>query len=132
MSPDPTVVSDDESEGDSELRLFKDMDPPTENISLSFQLGAILFNYDIGSTSETVIYEGALADGFHHTICHSDVPRLVVHDYIFVSNFRRTSPTFYQPLWPFGNGVRVGISSTDAHALARPKSLSPVQQELMD
>ena len=78
-----------------------------------------------------VVYEGASADGMTHTIRLADGSKLPVHD----SNLQLLDqPDFSNiPKTPleYRNEVGVGLSLEEAQTLARPRQLSPLQQELM-
>ena len=79
-----------------------------------------------------MVYEGASPDGLSHTVRKEDGTRLIVHD----SNLRlKLQPDLSNiPSTPlaFRNEVNKGISKKEAQALARPRILTPIQQELMD
>ena len=78
-----------------------------------------------------IAYEGARADGKSHTVRTKDGSKFVVHD----SNLQLLNqPGFAnipKPSLDYRNKVGTGLKLPEAHALARPTSLSPVQQELM-
>ena len=78
-----------------------------------------------------VIYEGASADGLLHTARLEDGTKLTVRDsnlqLLDQPNFLNMSKT---PL-DYRNEVGTGLSLEEAQALARPQTISPLQQELM-
>ena len=81
--------------------------------------------------NETVVYEGASADSLLHTICMKDNTKISVYD----SNLQLLDqPNFSNmpnnPL-DYRNEVGTGITLGEAQALARPCTLSPLQQEFM-
>ena len=78
-----------------------------------------------------VVYEGANTDGFLHTARIEDGSKINVHDsnlqlldQLDFSNLPKT-PLDYQ------NEVGTGLSLEEAQALAKPQTISPLQQELM-
>ena len=76
-----------------------------------------------------VVYEGASADGLLHTDFLEDGTKLTVHD----SNLQLLDqPDFSNmPKTPldYRNDVGTGLSLEEAQALARPQTISPLQQE---
>ena len=81
--------------------------------------------------SETVVYEGDSADGLLHMISLEDNTKLSVYD----SNLQLLDqPSFWNmtknPL-DYRNEVGTGLTLGEAQALARPRTLSPLQQEFM-
>ena len=81
--------------------------------------------------NETVVYEGASADGLLHTIHLKDNTKLSVYD----SNLQLLDqPSFSNiPNTPldYRNEVGNGLTLDGAQALARPRTLSPLQKEFM-
>ena len=81
--------------------------------------------------NETVVYEGASADGLLHTIRLKENTKLSVYD----SNLQLLDqPSFSNmPNTPLDYRNEVGTSLTlyEMQALARPRTLSPLQQEFM-
>ena len=81
--------------------------------------------------SETLVYEGASADGLLHTIRLEDNTKLSVYD----SNLQLLDqPNFSNiPNTPldYRNEVGTGLTLGEAQTLARPCTLSPLQQEFM-
>ena len=80
---------------------------------------------------EPVVYEGASTDGLTYTIRRKDGTKLLVNDrnlsflnQINVTNLPST------PL-DYCKEVGKGISKDEAQRLARPRTLTPLQQELM-
>ena len=97
-----------------------------------FELGVSLSYYDGKGMTETVVYEGASPDSMSHTIRRHDGTRLTVHDsYLRLKLQPELSNTLSTQL-EFRNEVDVGIPKEEAQALARPRILTPIQQELMD
>ena len=90
-----------------------------------------LAHRDGKGNNDAVVYEGASADGLTHTIRLANGTELAVHD----SNLQLLDqPDFSNiPKTPleYRNEVGKGLSLTEAQALARPRPLSPLQQELM-
>ena len=83
------------------------------------------------SKNATAVYEGASVNGLMHTIRLEEGARLDTHDSTLqlleqpdFSNIPKT-PLDYR------NEVGRGLSLQEAQALARPRTLSPLQQELM-
>ena len=81
--------------------------------------------------SETVVYEGASADGLLHTIRLEDKTKLNVYD----SNLQLLDQLDFSniPNTPLNYRNEVGTRLTlgEAQALARPRTLSHIQQEFM-
>ena len=81
--------------------------------------------------NQSAVYEGASPDGLTHTIRLSNGTRLNVHD----SNLQLLhQPDFGNiPKTPldYRNEVGTGLTLEEAQNLARPRTLSPLQQELM-
>ena len=81
--------------------------------------------------SETVVYEGASADGLLHTIRLDDNTKLSVYDsnlqLLYHPNFSNMPNT---PL-DYRNEVGSGITLGELQSLARLRTLSPLQQEFM-
>ena len=105
---------------------------PTSNSKLfDFVLGMDLVYRDGKGNNVTAVYEGASADNLTHTVRLQDGTRLDVHD----SNLQLLDqPDFSNiPKTPldYRNEVGHGISLKEAQNLARPRPLSPLQQELM-
>ena len=82
--------------------------------------------------AETVVYEGASPDSMSHTICQHDGTRLTVHDSYLRIKLQPDLSNIPSTLLASKNEVDVGISKEGAQALARPRILAPIQQELMD
>ena len=105
-----------------------DNPPPKDK---DFELGMDLAYRDGTGISEAVVYEGASSDGLTHTIRRKDGSKLNVHDsnisflqQIGMSNIPST------PL-DYCREVGRGLSKDEAQRLARPRTLIPLQQELM-
>ena len=81
--------------------------------------------------NETVVYEGASADGILHTIRRKYETKLSVYDrnlqLLDQPNFLNMPNT---PL-DYRNEVGTGLTLCEAQALERPCTLSPPQQEFM-
>ena len=81
--------------------------------------------------SETVVYKGTSADGLLHTIRLKDNTNLSVYD----SNLQLLDqPNFSNMLntpLDYRNEVGTGLTLGEAQDLARPRTLSPLQQEFM-
>ena len=96
--------------------------------SIDFQLGMNLLYCCGNEKIETVFYEGATADGLLHTICLEENTKLSVYD--------RNLQLLYQPDFSnmlntpleYKNKVGTGLTLGKAQALARPRTLSPLQQ----
>ncbi len=82
--------------------------------------------------SEVVVYEGVLPDGLTHTVRRQDGTRLQVHD----AHLRLTLQADFSniPKTPldYCKEAGKGISKEEAETLARPRILTPIQQDLMD
>ena len=81
--------------------------------------------------SETVVYEGSSADGILHTMRLKDSTKLSVYN----SNLQLLDqPSFSDMLntpLDYRNEVGTGLTLDEAQALARPRTLSPLQKEFM-
>ena len=81
--------------------------------------------------SETVVYKGDRADGLLHTISLEANTNLSVYD----SNLQLLDqPDFSNmPNTPldYRNEAGTGLTLGEEQALARPRTLSPIQQEFM-
>ena len=80
---------------------------------------------------ETVVYEGASADGLLHTIRLEDNTQISVYD----SNLQLLDQTNFSnmpntPLY-YRNEVGTGLTLGEAQDLARPRTLSPLKQQFM-
>ena len=82
--------------------------------------------------AETVVYEGASPDSMSHTICRHDGTRLTVHDSYLRLKIQPGLSNITSTALAFRNEFDVGISKEEAQALARPRILTSIQQELMD
>ena len=96
-----------------------------------FELGMQLAYRDGTGKVEAVVYEGATSDGHRHSIRHKDGTISLVYDdelsfinQIGMSNIPST------PL-DYCKEVGQGLSKEEAQRLARPRTLTPIQQELM-
>jgi hypothetical protein len=79
-----------------------------------------------------VIYEGAMLDNLHHTICQKDGTKLNVHDFHFQIKHQPDLSNIPSTPLDYCKEVGRGITREEAEQLARPCILSPIQQELMD
>ncbi len=158
---DPALVSDDEDDGPLPSHLVEDDDmewyaPPPQTASTSpitvddppvktipsllthrtdgssFELGMSLNFYDGRGNSEMVVYKGVMHDGLTHTVRRKDGTRLHVHDAHL--RFKLQANLFNIPKIPldYCKEVGQGTYKEEAKALAQPRVLTPVQQELMD
>ena len=102
------------------------------NPAHTFELGMSLSYFDGNGKAESVVYEGASPDGLAHTVRFKDGSKQCVHD----SHLRlKLQPDLSNiPATPldYCKEIGKGISKEEAQALARPRPLTPVQQELMD
>ena len=143
LTPDAAIVSDTESdsESDSEDEAGDTWYSPTTSKpdcaththpKQQFELGMSLSYFDGKGKAEMVVYEGASPDGLSHTIRRQDRTKLVVHDsYLRLKLQPDLSNIPASPL-EFRREVGRGITTEEAQELARPRILTPVQQELMD
>ena len=96
-----------------------------------FELGMNLVYRDGTGHAEAVVYEGVSTDGLTHSIRHKDRTVSLVHD----SNlsFLQQMSMSNIPSTPldYCKEVGTGISQDEAQRLARPRTLTPLQQELM-
>ena len=96
-----------------------------------FQLGMDLSYRDRAGKNISAVYEGAIANGINHTIHLEDGARLDTND----SNLQLLDlPDFSNiPKIPldYRHEVGSGLSLQEAQVLAKPRTLSPLQQELM-
>jgi len=108
--------------------------PPTTSQAPSnqFQLGMSLSYFDGGGKTETVVYEGVMPDGLTHTICQADGTRLQVHDAYLRLKLQADLSNLPKTPFDYCKEVGTGITKDEAEALARPRILTPIQQELMD
>ena len=82
--------------------------------------------------AETVVYEGASPDSVSHTIRRHDGTCLTFHDLYLCLKLQPDLSNILSTPLAFRNEVDVVISKEEAQALARPRILTPIQQELMD
>ena len=108
-----------------------DTNPKLNSKQFDFKLGMDLVYRDGKGNNATVVYEGASSDTLTHTVRLENGTRIDVHD----SNLQLLDqPDFSNiPTTPldYRNEVGHGLSLEEAQALARPRTLSPLQQELM-
>ena len=88
--------------------------------------------YDGQGNAETVVYEGVMADSLTHTIRRAYGTRLQVHDAYLRLKLQANLSNIPKTPYNYCKEVGTGISKDDAKALARPRILTPLQQELMD
>ena len=108
-----------------------DTNPKPNCSQFDFKLGMDLVYRDGKGSNLPAVYEGATADGLTHTIRLQNGSRIDVHD----SNLQLIDqPDFANiPRTPleYRNEVGQGLTLEEAQNLARPRTLSPLQQELM-
>lgn len=108
-----------------------DARPESNSSQFDFKLGMDLVYRDGKGNNVTAVYEGASADGLTHTVRLENGTRVDVHD----SNLQLIDqPDFANiPRTPldYRNEVGKGLTLQEAQSLARPRTLSPLQQELM-
>ncbi|KAL7546945.1 LOW QUALITY PROTEIN: hypothetical protein ACHAWF_014538, partial [Thalassiosira exigua] len=103
--------------------------PPAQD--KDFELGqSIVFN-DGADKIGAVICEGASEGGMVHTVRHKDGHKSVVHDHHLTHQHQMSMTNI--PATPLDYCKEVGksLSKEEAQRLARPRTLSPIQQELM-
>ena len=106
-------------------------DQARDRPSRSFELGKSLPYYDGKGMAETLVYEGASPDSMAHTIRRHDGTCLTFHDsYLRLKLQPDLSNILSTPL-ALRNEVDVGISKEKTQTMARPRILTPIQQELM-
>jgi len=108
-----------------------DKDEPMTSHPTDFELGMSLVYKDGEGNNEAVVYEGASPDGMTHTIRKKDGTKIAVHDsnlqFLLQPDLSNLPST---PL-DYCKEVGKGLSLEEAQRLARPRTLSPLQQELM-
>ncbi len=85
-----------------------------------FDLGASLIYIDGKGSSETVVYEGAMPDGLHHTIRRKDSIKLNVHDFHLCLKHQPDLSNIPSTPLEYCKEVRCGITKEEAEQLARP------------
>ncbi|KAL7532041.1 hypothetical protein ACHAXR_004390 [Thalassiosira sp. AJA248-18] len=124
----PSKVSEN---SDSNPDPNPDSSTRSDSTQFDFKLGMDLVYRDGKGNNVTAVYEGASADGLTHTVHLENGTRVDVHD----SNLQLLDqPDFANmPRTPldYRNEVGHGLTLEEAQALARPRTLSPLQQELM-
>ena len=105
---------------------------PTQQDGSLFELGTSLSFYDGHGTSEVVVNEGVMPDDLTHTIRRQDGTRLQVHDAHLCLKLQADLSNIPKTPLDYCKKVGKGISKEEAEALARPRILTPIQQELMD
>ncbi len=98
----------------------------------SFESGMSLSFYDGTGQAETVVYEGVMPDGLTHTVWQKDGTRLNMRDAHLRLKMQADLTKISRTPLDYCKEVGQGISKEEAEALARPRLLTPVQQELMD
>ncbi len=99
---------------------------------ISFELGMSLSFYDGTGQAETVVYKGVMPDGLTHTVRRKDGTRLNVHDAHLCLKMQADLTNIPRTPLDYCKEIGQGISKEEAKALACPRLLTPVQQELMD
>jgi hypothetical protein len=82
--------------------------------------------------SEVVVYEGVLPDGLTHTVRRQDGTRLQVHDAHLCLILQADLSNIPKTPLDYCKEAGKGISKEEAETLARPRILTPIQQDLMD
>ena len=78
-----------------------------------------------------VFYEGASTNGLLHTARLEDGTKLTVHDRNFQLLDQPDFSNMPKTTLDYRNEVGTGLSLEEAQALARPQTISPLQQDLM-
>ena len=105
---------------------------PTQQDGSLFELGTSLSFYDGHGTSEVVVNEGVMPDDLTHTIRRQDGTRLQVHDAHLCLKLQADLSNIPKTPLDYCKEAGKGISKEEAEALARPRILTPIQQDLMD
>lgn len=79
----------------------------------------------------SVVYEGVNADGLTHTVRTKDGTKMTVHDSYLSKHLQPSFANLPQTPLDYKNEVGTGISQEEAQQLARPRILSPAQQEFL-
>ena len=114
--------------------------PPTASVpsttlpapSNQLKLGMSRCYYDGEGNAETVVYKGVMSDGLTHTIRRADGTCLQVHNAYLRLNLQADLSIIPKTPYDYCKEVGQGITKDEAEALARPRILTPIQQELMD
>jgi hypothetical protein len=114
--------------------------PPTFHVfpttfpspSNRFELGMSLSYYDGEGNAETVVYKGVMSNSLTHTIRRADGTCLQVHDAYLPLKLQADLTNILKTPFDYCKEVCQGITKYEAEALAHPRILTPVQQELMD
>ena len=88
--------------------------------------------YDRTGQAETVVCKGVMPDGLTFTVWRQDGTRLNVHNAHLCLKMQADLTNIPHTPLDYCKEVGKGISKEEAEALACPRILSPVQQELMD
>ena len=87
--------------------------------------------YNGAGKAEVVVYERVTPDGLAHSVRRKDGSKMEVHDsFLHIKNQPDLSNIPSTPL-DYCKEVGKGISREEAQALAQPRILTPIQQELM-
>jgi hypothetical protein len=82
--------------------------------------------------AETAVYEGVMPDGLTHTVRRQDGTRINVKDaHLWLKLQADLSNILQMPL-DYCKEVGHGITKEEAEILARPRILTPTQQELIN
>jgi hypothetical protein len=100
--------------------------------SNTFELGMCLSFHDSAGQAETVVYKGAMPDGFTHTVWQQDGTRLNVHDPHLCLKMQANLSNILRTPLDYCKEVGKCITKEEAKNLARSRILTPLQQELMD
>ncbi len=100
--------------------------------SNTFELGMCLSFYDGAGQTETVLHKGVMPDGFTHTVRRQDGTRLNVHNAHHCLKMQANLSNIPRTPLDYCKEVGKGITKEEAENLARPRILTPLQQELMD
>lgn len=100
--------------------------------AVQFSLGMSLSYYDGQGNAEMVVYEGASPDGMTHIVWRKDGSKLQVHDSYLRLKLQPDLSNLPSTPLDYCKEVGTGLTLEEAQALARPRILTPIQQELMD
>ena len=71
------------------------------------------------------------ADGLTHIVRRKDGSKITVHDSDIVHELQPSFTNLPDSPLAYKKEVGVGITDTEAQELARPRTLTPIQQELL-
>ena len=103
-------------------------EPPRNS---DFELGMNLVYKDGKGNSEAVVYEGESANGLNHIIRRKDGTKLLVPDSNLELLHQMSLSNLPQTPLDYCREVGKGLTKEEAQRLARPRTLTPLQQELM-